>query len=101
MKSKAEQLAEERYPYHTGQMVGSITNQILFSETVVDKQRAAFIAGYEAACDLAINELNYRMEEYSKLRIVMPQDEALKKETMRSLSEAVTVLEIIKQSKTK
>jgi hypothetical protein len=39
-----EKKAAELYPYHTGQMVGSITNQILFSETVVDKQRAAWLS---------------------------------------------------------
>jgi hypothetical protein len=39
MKSKAQQLAEERYPY---------TKDKVLQNVVINAQRAAFIAGYEA-----------------------------------------------------
>jgi hypothetical protein len=72
-----QQLAEERYPYHTGQMVGSITNQILFSETVVDKERAAFIAGYEAAteqCKWAVVDKDEIYDNYQVAEATIPDD---------------------------
>jgi hypothetical protein len=50
MKSKAEQLAEERYPYIKDKVIQNV---------VINAQRAAFIAGYEAA----MNELTVELKE--------------------------------------
>jgi hypothetical protein len=46
MKSKAEQLAEERYPdFEFSGVMGPVSRQR--SQAIVDMKRAAFIAGYE------------------------------------------------------
>jgi len=64
-----EKKAAELYPYHTGQMVGSITNQILFSETVVDKQRAAWLSRQAEVDELKRQEELKAQRVYQALQL--------------------------------